>query len=100
MGARILCERIFFPYDTCIFCEPSFPTTLESRMIEQCAMQSKIPYLGKKGGNRGKKKELLSSSERHEKTKKHQTLPEEATPTTFVAHRGTAPRVCRFHKSG
>jgi len=40
-----------------------------------------IPYLGK-GAKIAAKKELLSPSERHEKTKKLQTLPEEATPTT------------------
>jgi len=44
-------------------------------------MSSRIPYLGK-GAKVTAKKELLSSSERHKKTKKHQTLPEEATPTT------------------
>jgi len=37
--------------------------------------------LWKRGENIAKG-ELLSPSERHRKTKKHQTFPEEATPTT------------------
>jgi len=44
-------------------------------------MSSRIPYLGK-GAKIAAKKELLSPSERHKKTKKHQTIPEVATPTT------------------
>ena len=46
-------------------------------------MSSRIPYLGK-GAKIAAKKELLSPFERHKKTKnkKHQTIPEEATPTT------------------
>jgi len=40
-----------------------------------------IPYLGK-GAKIAAKKELLSPSQSHKKTKKHQTLPEEATLTT------------------
>jgi len=36
-------------------------STVKSRIIEQCAMKSRIPYLGKKrggGGNRSKTKEV------------------------------------------
>jgi len=44
-------------------------------------MESRIPYLGK-GVKIAAKKELLSPSGSHKKTKKHQTLPEKATPTT------------------
>jgi len=45
-------------------------------------MSSRIPYLGK-GAKIAAKKELPSPSEIHKKTKKkHQTIPEEATPTT------------------
>ena len=55
--------------------------TLKSRIIGLCAMSSRIPYLGR-GVKVTGKKELLSPSVRHKKTKKHQTLPVEATPMT------------------
>ena len=58
-----------------------YSSTVKSRIIEQCAMSSGIPYLGK-GAKIAAKKKLLSPSKSHKKTKKHQTLPEEATPTT------------------
>jgi len=45
-------------------------------------MQSRIPHFGI-GVKNAAKNELLSPSERDiKKLKKHQTLPEEATPTT------------------
>jgi len=44
-------------------------------------MSSRIPYLGKEAKDTAKK-ELLSPSEKHKKTKKHQTFQEEATPIT------------------
>ena len=44
-------------------------------------MWSRIPYLGK-GAKVRAKKELLSPSERLKKQKNHQTLPQEAPPTT------------------
>ena len=53
--------------------------TVETPTIGPCAMSSEIPFSGK-GAKNTAKGELLRS---HRKTKKRQTLPEEATPTTY-----------------
>jgi len=55
--------------------------TVKTGIIESCAMSLRIPYFRRRAKNTAKE-ERLSLSERHNKTKKHQTLPEGATLTT------------------
>ena len=56
-------------------------STVKTGIIEWCAMSLRIPYF-RNGAKSTAKEERLSPSERHKKTKKHQTLPEGATLTT------------------
>ena len=59
----------------------SYGNTAKTRIIEPCAMSLRIPY-SRIGAKDTAKNQLLSPSGGHKKTKKYQTLPEEATPTT------------------
>ena len=58
---------------------PLVPQKLQQSAHVLCRL--KFPTL-EKGAKNTAEGELLSPSERHKEAKKHQTLPEEATPTT------------------